>query len=116
MAAKKPSPEIDLLLKLLDASFEKKAWHGPNLRGSSRDVTAQQAARRPAPERHNICEVVFHAAYWKYSVRRRLLVERRGSFPLKGSNWFERPTELTEEAWRADVALLEDTHRSLRVA
>ncbi|HYT90825.1 MAG TPA: DinB family protein [Gemmataceae bacterium] len=116
MAAKKPSPEIGLLLHLLDTSFEKKAWHGPNLRGSIRGVTPEQAAWRPAPERHNIWEIVVHAAYWKYAVRRRLLGEKRGSFPLKGSNWFVRPTELTEEAWRADVALLEATHRTLRAA
>ena len=42
----------------------------------------------------------------EYVVRRRLAGEARGSFPLKGSNWFERPTERTERAWRADVLLL----------
>ena len=116
MVAKDPSPEIGLLLHLIDTSFEKKAWHGPNLRGSIRGVTAAQAAWRPAPERHNIWEIVVHAAYWKYTVRRRLLGEKRGSFSLKGSNWFERPTELSEAAWRADVALLEATHRTMRAA
>jgi hypothetical protein len=57
---------------------------------------------------------VVHAAYWKYVVRRRLAGEARGSFPLKGSNWFERPTERTERAWHADVLLLEQNHRALR--
>jgi hypothetical protein len=57
-----------------------------------------------------------HVAYWKYLVRRRLLGERRGSFPIKGSNWFVRPTDETEEAWRNDRALLDDVHQTLRAA
>ena len=69
-----------------------------------------------APGRHNIWELVVHAAYWKYAARRRLTGEARQSFPLKGSNWFERPIEATDRAWRSDVALLEDMHRSLRAA
>jgi uncharacterized damage-inducible protein DinB len=110
------SAEIDLLLKLIDAGFDRKSWHGPNLRGSIRGLSADQTAWRPAPQRHNIWEIVVHAAYWKYTVRRRLLSEKRGSFPLKGSNWFVRPVEATEAAWRADVALLEEMHQTLRAA
>ena len=37
-----------------------------------------------------------------------------GSFPLKGSNWFRRPEETTERAWRSDKALLDEMHASLR--
>jgi hypothetical protein len=107
---------VALLLRLLDQAYDRKSWHGPNLRGSVRGVSAALAARRPAAGRHNIWEVVLHAAYWKYIVRRRLLAEKRGSFPLKGSNWFARPVSLAESAWEEDVALLEQVHRSLRAA
>lgn len=109
-------PQLELVLLLLGAGYDKTSWHGPNLRGAIRRMTAEQAAWRPAPERHNAWEIVVHAAYWKYVARRRLLGEKRGSFPLRGSNWFARPVELTEEAWRADVALLDEVHRSLREA
>jgi uncharacterized damage-inducible protein DinB len=109
-------PEIRLLLHQIDESFEKKAWHGPNLRGSIRGLTAKEAAWRPGQARHNIWEIVVHAAYWKYAVRRRLLKEKKGSFPLKGSNWFKRPAEVLEDAWRRDVELLESTHQALREA
>jgi hypothetical protein len=108
--------ELDLLLDLLDRAYNRKSWHGPNLRGSLRGVEATTAAWRPADGRHSIWEIVVHAAYWKYIVRRRLLGDKRGSFPLKGSNWFPRPVTATPEAWRADVALLEQTHRALRAA
>ena len=56
-----------------------------------------------------------HAAYWKYAVRRRLTGEKRGSFPLKGSNWFPRPSA-DVKLWKADVRLLDDSHRALREA
>ncbi len=107
---------IALLLRILDEGYEKRTWHGPNLRQSLRGVSAEQAAWRPAPGRHNIWELAVHAAYWKYVVRRRLRGDPRRSFPLKGSNWFVRPVSLTEQAWREDRALLEQEHRNLREA
>jgi len=113
---RKPSREINLLLSILDEAYEKQAWHGPNLRGSIRGLTAKQAAWRPSPKRHNIWEIVLHCAYWKYAVRRRILGEKRGSFPVKGSNWFVRPVTKTEKAWREDIRLLESCHRSMREA
>ncbi len=112
MATKKS--EIGLLLDIVDQAFDQRAWHGTNLRGSIRGLHAEQAAWRPGPKRHNIWEVVLHTAYWKYAVWRRILGEKRGSFPIKGSNWFHRPAENTEAAWQSDVALLEETHRSMR--
>jgi hypothetical protein len=107
---------VDLLLRLLDQAYERRSWHGPNLRGSVRGVRAAVAARRPAEGRHNIWEIALHAAYWKYVVRRRLLGEKRGSFPLKGSNWFPRPVTLSEAAWQEDVAMLERMHWAMREA
>ena len=107
---------IGILLQIIDESYEKRAWHGTNLRGSIKGITIEQAGWRPAPRRHNIWEIVVHCAYWKYIVRRRLLDEKKGSFPLKGSNWFIRPMAATEKAWRVDIALLDETHRSMHDA
>ena len=109
---KKPS-ETTLLLRIIDEGYSKKTWHGPNLRGSIRGVSAKEASWRPGESRHNIWEIVVHCAYWKYIVRRRILGEKRGSFPLNGSNWFTRPEELTGSAWKMDVRLLDDMHRLL---
>ncbi len=103
-----------VLLDLIDEAFDKKSWHGPNLRGSIRGVSARQAAWRVAPGRHNIWELTLHAAYWKYVVRRRITGEKRGSFVLPGSNFFARPVEASEAAWKADVEILLREHRDLR--
>ena len=106
-----------LVLALLDEAYEKKTWHGPNLKQSIKGITAKQAAWRPAPGRHNIWEVTLHAAYWKYAVRRRIDGGKRGSFVRKGSNFFSRPEKgkLNEAAWSADKKLLEREHRALHM-
>jgi hypothetical protein len=108
---------LKLVLTLLDEGYEKKTWHGPNLKQSIKGVSAKQAAWRPAPGRHNIWEVIVHAAYWKYAVRRRIEGRKRGSFALEGSNFFLRPEpgKLNEAAWKADKKLLEQEQRALRV-
>ncbi len=108
----------DLILALLDEGYSRKTWHGPNLRQSLKGVSARQAAWRPAPGRHNIWELALHSAYWKYAVRRRIEGGKRGSFILKGSNFFPRPEKgkATEAAWRADLALLEREHKELEDA
>ena len=108
--------EIRQLLSIIDAAYDRRSWHGTNLRGSIRGVSARRAAWRPAPDRHNIWELVVHAAYWKHIGLRRLSGARRGSFPLQGSNWFDRGDDVSEKAWRADIALLEQAHRALRAA
>ena len=105
---------LPLLLSQLDQAYDRRSWHGPNLRGSLRGLTPAQAAWRPGPRRHNIWELAVHAAYWKYAVRRRLTGEKRGSFALKGSNFFARPTDPTAASWKDDLALLEYSHRALR--
>lgn len=107
-----------LLLALLDEAYEKKTWHGPNLKQSLKGVSVVQAAWRPGAGRHNIWEETLHAAYWKYVARQRIEGSKRGSFALKGSNFFPRPEKgnATEAAWAADRKLLESEHRTLRAA
>lgn len=111
-----PDPAISQLLAFIDAAYNKKSWHGTNLRGAIRGLTPARAAWRPAPARHNIWELIVHAAYWKYVGLRRLTGGARGSFPLRGSNWMTRPQDASVKALTSDVALLEQMHRALREA
>lgn len=113
------SAEIAQLLAVIDQAYNKASWHGTNLRGSVRRVNPAQAAWRATPQRHNIWEIVVHAAYWKYAVTRRFTGGARGSFPLKGSNWFRRPADASQAgiaAWKADLDLLDEMHALLRDA
>ncbi|MET0216296.1 MAG: DinB family protein [Vicinamibacterales bacterium] len=111
------SPEVTQRLAILDQAYTKPSWHGTNLRGSVRRVTPAQAAWRGYPARPKIWGILVHPAYWKYAAARRFTGDTRGSFPLKGSNWFRRPTgQPAEKAWKSDVRLLDEMHDSLRTA
>lgn len=109
-----PAAVIVSHLRSIDEAFDRRSWHGTNLRGAIRGLDARQAAWRPGRGRHNVFELVLHAAYWKYAVRRRLTGEKRGSFALAGSNWFPSPARPTEGEWKKAVAMLADEHRRLR--
>ena len=104
------------LLRLVDEAFERTAWHGPNLRAAVRRVTPELASWRPKSAKRNIAEITVHCAYWKYAVRRRILGGKRGSFALKGSNWFALPHRLTKKQWADYVRLLDDEHTALKEA
>ena len=131
-----------LLLASIDEAYDVRSWHGTNLRGALRGVTREQAAWRPAfakatarqapaamastsamatadkpgASRHNIWELMVHAAYWKYDIRRRLTGEKGRSFAIEGSNFWARPIEGSLREWRADRALLQHQHDLLRGA
>lgn len=105
---------LDVLLANIDEAYERKGWHGTNLKGSLRGLTIDELLWRPAGERHNIWELALHAAYWKYAVRRRLRGDKRGSFPLKGSNFFAAPSDGDEKQWREAMRVLDEQHRQLR--
>ncbi len=109
----RPPAEIRLLLAALEEAFQKRSWHGTNLAGSLRGLAPALASWRPDPDRHNIWEIMVHAAYWKYAVTRRIVGGPRGSFPLKGSNWYPRPLAKTTAAFREDFRLLKQCHADL---
>jgi hypothetical protein len=112
-------PRVQGLLDGLDEAFNRRSWHGPNLRGSLRGMTPAHAAWRPSPRRHNAWEIAIHAAYWKYVVRRMITGGPRGSFLMEGSNWFARPEagrRADARAWASDVRLLVAEHAALREA
>lgn len=104
-----------LLLRILGESYDRKAWHGPNLRAVLRGINANQAFWRPAAERHNIWELMLHCAYWKFVAWRRITGSRGVRFPRPGSNFFPTP-DPTDDAWRDDLELLDESHHALRDA
>ena len=106
----------ELLLATIDAGYDRRSWHGTNLRGALRGVSIAEAAWRPAFGRHNIWELVVHSAYWKYDIRRRLSGAKGRAFAIEGSNFWSRPLDGTMKEWKTDLALLDAEHRALREA
>jgi hypothetical protein len=104
----------DLLLRQLDLGFNVRSWHGANLMGALRGVTPEEAVWRAQPDRHNIAELVVHAAYWKSRLCRLVTTEDLPPFDLPGSDFFERSTVPTPAEWKADLTLLRGWHTRLR--
>jgi uncharacterized damage-inducible protein DinB len=109
------APGTAALLALIDEAFDRKAWHGPTLRGALRGVGVEVAVRRPAAGRHNIRELALHCAYWKYAARRQVMDDPIGTFPLTGSNWFPRD-DRDAAGWKRELVILADQQHRLREA
>jgi uncharacterized damage-inducible protein DinB len=107
---------LGALLDQLESVYQGKAWHGPTLRGSLKGIPAQEAGKALTQSGHSIADIALHCAYWKYSVRRRLLNSKRGAFAWKGSNWFTLLKPLTDELWGKILNTLDDEHEELRQA
>ena len=91
-------PTTELLLASIDEAYDKRSWHGTNLRGALRGVTMAQATFRVRPDRHNIWELMVHAAYWKYDIRRRLTGVLTG--PIDTSRFpFSRTLQGSSTGW-----------------
>jgi len=106
---------ITLLLEILDQAYGKRAWHGTTLRGALRGLDPGVASWRPGPDRHSIWELILHAAYWKYVVRRHV-GDPSPRFRRKPSNWPAPPAEPSPAALKEDIAYLDEEHRMLRDA
>jgi hypothetical protein len=102
------------LLAALRRAFDGRSWHGPNLKAALRGLEPKAVFFRPAPGRHSVYDLVLHAAYWKYVVRRRLTGEKRGSFAFEGSNFFKEPQVKDARAVKAALSQLDLEHSALR--
>jgi hypothetical protein len=108
-------PDRATVLRALRETYEGPAWHGPSVRASLRGVTALKAAWRPAPGRNSIWELVLHLTYARYRLILRVNPKRRERFPrsLRVVWWPRFPADVSEAAWRADKALLDDYQERL---
>lgn len=108
------TPATPLLLRSLRENYYRGGWHGPSaaVREAVRGLDASAAAWRPGVGRHNIWELTLHLAY-----ARQMMLGRMGltppAFPHRLTKpwWPEVPSALTDDTWKADLALLESLHR-----
>ena len=109
-----PTPN-QLATAILGSPPGRRPWRGgPSITGCTRAVTPAMATWHPQWCTRSIWELSLHMAYWKYVVRRKLRGDKRGSFPLKGTNWFPVPARLSEAHWEQYKQILEDQHDHLR--
>lgn len=100
-----------LVLDHLTYTFEKESWQPP-LSEAVEGLTAQQAAWKPAPERHSIWQIVRHVTHWKRSVVAALEDQPLEYEGLERTDWPEVSGD--DAAWQADVRALHEITRRIR--
>lgn len=100
----------ELVLDHLTHTFEKEAWQ-PSLAEAIEGLNAQQAAWKPAPQRHSIWQIVRHVTHWKKGVLQAWDGKPVDLKDLDRTDWQEASGD--EVAWQADVRALHAISRKL---
>ena len=104
--------EVERITDQLQRAFEGNAWHGPSVREVLEGVTAEQAARYPAPQGHSIWEIALHIAVWESIVRRRLAGEV--IVEISDEEDWRRPADTSAVAWKKTLEELQHGHQQLQ--
>ena len=99
-------------MRFLIEVYSGPAWHGPSVKESLNGVNAGIAARKPAPDRNSIWELVLHLAHGRHLLIERINNASNQPFPreVREPWWPVSPSDRSETAWQADLALLDDYH------
>lgn len=108
-------PSTRALAGRIRAAAHGPQWHGPSLVELLRDVTADEATRRPIPGAHGIWEIALHVATWAEIATRRLRGEAL-DYPSADVDWPAPPTPPTEAAWNEARARVVAAHDALAAA
>jgi uncharacterized damage-inducible protein DinB len=104
--------EIARIADQLQRAFEGTAFHGPAVIEVLKDVSAEQASRRPIPQAHTIWEIVQHIARWQAEIRNRLQGQKAQTLPAEKN--FPKLQDASEEAWRQTLQQLDTGYRELK--
>ncbi len=101
----------DRLLSSLRRAHDGEPWHGPSRAQVLSDVTAAEAAWRPAPDAHSMWEIVLHMRSWTLEVLRRA----EGGVPAEPTDgdWPAMPSPADDAAWRDTLRSLDEAHTAL---
>src|SRR5689334_19742958 len=102
--------EMDRILRMLNKTFNKGAWHGPTVREVLTQVSPAQATLK-AGKSHSIIELVLHMISWREFVTRRL----RGDENFQVSDEANFPSA-SSIGWHEAVQKLEGNQRELEEA
>ena len=110
MAPAKDS-RLEMTLGLFEPPPGTKLWHGgASVLGALRGVKPEEAAWKPAPDRHSIWDLTLHVAYYNYVIWRRMTGAAEGGFPRSPSHFPKPPDEVTAGSWKKDRALVREYH------
>ena len=99
--------ELKHLIKMLQHTYEKNAWHGPAVREVLENVTSADAQKK-LPNSHSIIELVAHMTAWRIFVVKKL--QGNTDYKVTDEMNFTTPTDwakVLEELDASQARLLE---------
>jgi len=102
--------EMDRMLRMLNKTFNKGAWHGPTVREVLAQVSPAQANLRVGKS-HSIIELVLHMTSWRMFASRRLRGD--GNFQVTDEKNFP---VVGYVSWQEVLKKLEDSQTELEDA
>lgn len=106
-----------ILLDLLDESYDRFAWHGPNLKQALQGVDAKQASWRPPSSGTalwSIHEIVRHVAGHMQRCGASLMVGGGDPSLDDADERFPLPDLTNEEEWKREIEALRHSYTILR--
>src|SRR5689334_10247172 len=101
----------EMLAKMWDEMWGAYTWI-PGWTQAFDDLSAQQAAWKPAQDRNSIWQQLNHICFWRETTLRRLNGAAPKDDEIARRN-FEAPAEVTDAAWRAARERLRRAHESI---
>ncbi len=97
--------EVQKIIRLLNKSFDKGAWHGPTVKEVLANVKNENAFNR-LPGTHSIIELVAHMTTWRVYVMKHVIGEHE--FQVTSETNFPMPTD-----WHQTLDDLERSQQDL---
>lgn len=95
--------ESTRIAKLFSAWYNGNPWSYIKLSDILKDITADQAAKKPLQNANNIWQLVQHCLGWRENVLRKLKGE---DFQSPEDNYLSVPADVSEDAWKKLMTLL----------
>ena len=102
----------EVLIYLLEYTYERTDGAYPPLTAALAGLTAQQASWKPSGERHSIWQIVRHMTQWMEAGMEALAGRPQVYLDLERSDWGAVSGD--ERAWQADVARLQRDYRQFK--
>lgn len=97
--------EIEKIVRLINRTFDKGAWHGPTVKEAISGITQETSSNRLG-NTHSIIELVAHMTTWRTYVSKKV----NGDPEYKVSDAMNFPSV---SDWKKAVAELEESQRNL---
>lgn len=94
--------------KLLDDIYDGSPWIDVSLVGTLKDISAERAAKKVAPQWNTIWEIVNHLISWRLNVLQRI---QGKIITTPENNYFEPVADTSAAAWQGTLQRLEESQK-----